>query len=99
MATRPRKPIPWRVAVVVWVGSFRRDDDPRCFYCDVPMTPETAVLDHYRPVVLGGTDDVENLRVCCIPCNQWKGAQDGDLVLAEMRCTPSRGIRCENDRD
>ena len=45
----------------------------RCEYCgfDRPLT-----IDHYLPVELGGTDELDNLKASCRPCNQEKGNMD-----------------------
>lgn len=34
---------------------------------------ERLSLDHIRPLVSGGTDEIENLRTLCVPCNSSKG--------------------------
>src|SRR5437870_1464427 len=46
-----------------------------CAYCGVS---ETAVggeleIDHFLPIAVGGTDDVENLVYACTTCNRFKG--------------------------
>ena len=46
-----------------------------------PMT--TPTVDHKVPVVLGGTDDDDNLVTACWPCNQRKGDLPLTLPLVE----------------
>ena len=48
---------------------FRRANF-KCEYCgqERPLT-----MDHYNPVELGGTDEMENLKAACRPCNKRKG--------------------------
>jgi hypothetical protein len=57
----------WRKAVAVWLR-----DEGRCFYCDAQMVPEKAHIDHRLPRSSGGTDEIANLVVACIPCNTAK---------------------------
>lgn len=58
-----------------------RRDGTLCRYCQVPtiMTrdghPRRRTLDHVIPQNLGGTDEMENLVVCCQSCNSRKGAR------------------------
>lgn len=42
----------------------------KCEYCGEsrPLT-----IDHYNPVELGGTDELDNLKAACRPCNRRKG--------------------------
>jgi hypothetical protein len=60
-------------------------DGPGCFYCRIGLTENDATLDHFIPLVAGGVNALENLRVACYPCNQAKG----DSVPAkELRWMP-----------
>lgn len=45
----------------------------RCIYCDVPITAESATIDHIVPVSLGGAHADFNLVSCCRSCNSAKG--------------------------
>lgn len=47
--------------------------DYRCTYCGDLTGP--FEVDHIYPVALGGTDDLENLTLACVPCNRSKGAK------------------------
>lgn len=37
--------------------------------------PNSAEPDHIMPVAYGGTDDLDNLRICCRQCNQRRGSK------------------------
>lgn len=43
----------------------------KCSYCGTPVGM-AGTVDHYMPQALGGTNDRENLRWCCIECNRDK---------------------------
>ena len=45
-----------------------------CAYCGKKFEASKLEIDHYLPVSQGGTDDKENLRVSCRPCNAKKGS-------------------------
>ncbi len=53
--------------------------DRRCAYCDASGVGPGSVplnIDHIHPRAKGGTNQVSNLTLACIRCNQAKGAQD-----------------------
>ncbi|MDX2184771.1 MAG: HNH endonuclease signature motif containing protein [Gemmatimonadaceae bacterium] len=50
-----------------------RDCDQRCVYCAVPLSLETATLDHVHPLSLGGANHAGNLVTACSRCNRLKG--------------------------
>lgn len=48
----------------------------RCFYCGTIISffklindPQTATIDHFIPLDLGGEDDISNVVLACGPCN------------------------------
>jgi hypothetical protein len=45
----------------------------RSCYCDQVLTPVTFALDHAQPTARSGQHGLDNLRVCCAPCNERKG--------------------------
>lgn len=45
-------------------------DGHRCLLCG---SPDDLTVDHDVPRTKGGTNDVENLRTLCKPCNSLKG--------------------------
>jgi 5-methylcytosine-specific restriction protein A len=57
-----------RVKQQVW-----KRDGGRCLLCGVVVSLGQSVCDHIRPVVQGGTDDPDNLRTLCIPCERRHG--------------------------
>jgi len=48
--------------------------DYRCEYCGVSEidTGGELTLDHFCPILHGGTDEPANLVYCCVKCNQYK---------------------------
>jgi 5-methylcytosine-specific restriction endonuclease McrA len=53
----------------------------RCYLCGVALSPSIRKgepghmqVDHVVPRSRGGLHCVENIRLACEPCNQWKGA-------------------------
>ena len=42
----------------------------RCEYCE---SSRPLTIDHWFPVELGGTDEIDNLKAACRPCNRRKG--------------------------
>ena len=59
-----------------------RDGD-RCFYGGSGPLLATGVfeVDHYTPKSRGGTDEPENLRLSCRPCNLQKARMPGDEYI------------------
>jgi uncharacterized protein (TIGR02646 family) len=49
-----------------------------CFYCGHEIDMRDFHVDHVHPVVLGGTDDFDNLVASCKFCNTSKCALDVD---------------------
>jgi 5-methylcytosine-specific restriction endonuclease McrA len=47
--------------------------DGRCAYCR-RVIGMSGTVDYYLPEALGGSNARENLRWCCVDCNQEKGA-------------------------
>lgn len=50
----------------------------RCAYCNVRLARDEETMDHYLPKALGGTNDFDNLRLACQPCNGLKGDMHPD---------------------
>lgn len=46
--------------------------DGRCVLCGRKIKYDDMTIDHIRPVVLGGSNDVENLQCTCRTCNAFK---------------------------
>lgn len=66
-----RRPIPRQIRAAVWAMS-----NGACSYCGCQTNPfDDFTVDHVHPVILGGTDDIENLVPACRSCNARKGAR------------------------
>jgi 5-methylcytosine-specific restriction endonuclease McrA len=52
-------------------ASLRERDGGNCFYCRKPLSI-TLHIDHLIPVIKGGKDDLPNLVLACVQCNQEK---------------------------
>ena len=44
-----------------------------CQYCEVPLHPNQATIDHIHPKSRGGLTTWENVVTACVPCNSRKG--------------------------
>ncbi|WP_202977682.1 HNH endonuclease [Streptomyces sp. E5N298] len=62
-----RLPLPPAVRITV----LARDSN-RCVTCG---SSSSLQIDHVFPVSLGGSDEIDNLRTLCQPCNSSKGAR------------------------
>ncbi len=51
----------------------------KCCYCSQwmrdygPATDNRATIEHVRPLSLGGTDEIGNLKLACWTCNNQRG--------------------------
>ena len=61
----------------------------RCFYCreriaflKLSTDPQCATVDHFFPLAMGGRDNLSNVVLACIPCNQRKA--DRPPTLPEL---------------
>lgn len=48
--------------------------DPHCRYCNRILNTIDATIDHKIPRSRGGTNQIENLCLCCKQCNKEKGS-------------------------
>lgn len=53
-----------------------------CAYCGAGLTSATVQIDHIVPLKSGGSDEMDNLTVCCKPCNSSKGSKSLIVWLA-----------------
>jgi len=44
-----------------------------CAYCGKKLSMTELTIDHVKPSSQGGSDDIDNLRACCVNCNMTKG--------------------------
>lgn len=56
----------------------------RCYWCCHLLIGEKFHLDHVHPRARGGTDDLENLRIACVPCNLSKNASLPSDYIIEL---------------
>lgn len=66
----------------IWIQSERI-----CRYCKGRLESfagDIMHVDHIVPVVVGGTDDIENLTAACVTCNLKKNAKSEDEFLAAL---------------
>lgn len=56
----------------------------RCVYCSAEMDSAICTLDHVRSLSAGGTDDMSNLIVCCLECNQAKRNASAETFMPEL---------------
>lgn len=69
----------------------------RCALSNIPLDPNTAVLDHIVPRSMGGSDEIENLQWLHVDVNRMKGTigQERFLqlcaLISQVGPVPSRG--------
>lgn len=68
---------------------FARDGG-RCQYCVRKIARHEATYDHVVPRALGGRTTWENVVICCVPCNQRKGAHLPEQVGMKLASRPVR---------
>ena len=54
----------------------------RCAYCNT--TGSNLEKDHVIPVSRGGSDKIENIVPCCLPCNRRKSAMNKDDFIKKL---------------
>lgn len=69
----------FRVWLLSWLGT--EGGVVRCSYCETWLDIGTIVVDHRVPVNRGGDLGLDNLALCCKPCND----QKGQLLEASFR--------------
>lgn len=52
---------------------MKSQQSSNCCFCGIPLTLETATLEHIIPISLGGTDGYHNLTISCQECNSDRG--------------------------
>lgn len=86
---------PWRIRCSRQVQNMKTDEKPsvstlldllegqdqKCAYSGIPLTPESAVVDHIIPYSKGGTDKIENLQWLHRDVNAMKGSFTEDDFL------------------
>lgn len=46
---------------------------PCCWWCERNLPKEELTMDHITPKSKGDSDNLENLKLACRPCNQKRG--------------------------
>ncbi len=64
---------------------LRESQHQQCFYCGISLLEEEENIDHIIPRFSGGTDDIENLALCCKSCNSTKGVKTLEEFRFAMR--------------
>lgn len=88
IVAQPRKNIPEKVRAFIYDR-----DGGICQVCGIEVrigkedrydkSPDLAEIDHIIPVIDGGTNDPENLRLLCLACNRKKAGEDARRRNAE----------------
>ena len=65
-------------------------DSGRCQYCAKKVKRQEATYDHVVPRALGGKTTWENVVICCVPCNQRKGARLAADAGMRLQSVPRR---------
>jgi len=65
-------------------------DHGRCQYCAKKIARMEATYDHVVPRARGGKTTWENVVICCVPCNQRKGARLAAEVGMRLQSEPRR---------
>ncbi len=80
-----------RVSLDKYRSRLFKDQDGKCRYCGAPKRKANFQIDHIDPVVMGGSNDYENLQLLCPPCNQRKGIQsDAEFRQRYKSLLPTR---------
>lgn len=75
------------------VEQLRLELKDRCAYCGKDLEGG-GEIDHKISLDRGGTNDVKNLTLACLPCNRAKGARSAEEFYEWRR---ARGLVCRED--
>lgn len=77
--------------MAVWRRDIRKAllerDGPRCFWCDRHTADKPkagqlkATVEHITPRSRGGSDDLSNLVIACLPCNAERGDIPAEVFM------------------
>jgi 5-methylcytosine-specific restriction endonuclease McrA len=80
------------------VAKLRALHGDKCWRCNYPMRFEgpancgrAATIEHLLPVSKGGTNNLDNLRLCHVGCNRFLGANTPEQK-ERMRINVSRSL-------
>lgn len=57
----------------------------RCVICGKPVSFKRMTIDHKVPLSAGGTNQIENLQLACLSCNQMKGRMNMEEFWESVR--------------
>ncbi len=82
-----RPVIPWSVKNKLFMAQ-----KGKCSYCGTIHRMGYLEIDHMYPFSRGGSDDIDNLQLLCVPCNMRKGIQsDEEFRDRYRRLLPADG--------
>ena len=82
-----------RVSLEKYRSRLYTEQGRKCKYCGASKRKANFQIDHVDPVVMGGSNDYDNLQLLCPPCNQRKGMQsDAEFRERYKSLLPKRGI-------
>ncbi len=75
-----------REELKAWIEHWISDPCPFCPYCGCRLSEKNFSVDHSQPLTRNGGYALENLTVCCKPCNTAKGilTRDEFTQLSEL---------------
>jgi len=83
---RPGRELPFSLAEFrAWAMEKVGLGTVRCHYCPRPVDVISFEPDHYNPLDLGGSADLDNLVVSCADCNKMKDAMPPHDFIALMK--------------
>lgn len=80
--------IPYRAKVALNKRNLYQRDGGECQYCGKSVGMTSATIDHIIPRSRGGTNDWENVCLCCPDCNFAKGHKLLSEIGWTLRSTP-----------
>ncbi len=65
--------------------------DEKCILC-IKNLGEFRVMDHIKPISLGGPDNITNYQALCGSCNHWKTYKFDKIIKEYLKITPDMTI-------
>jgi 5-methylcytosine-specific restriction endonuclease McrA len=76
---KKRTSIPKKVRLDVWaIHCGKNNIEGKCLCCKCIVRQDDFECSHFVSVKNGGTDDIDNLRICCKGCNRGMGSKNID---------------------
>lgn len=89
------KPLTKKTRIEVWQTYFKTSDEGECYCCSYKLNIKNWHCSHVIARDKKGTDEIENLRVCCPSCNLSMGNQN---LYAYVEKTKLVGMASKNKR-